>query len=212
MRWTVFLFLLSAFAIADDADLTLPHRTTVAVQLDTRIRTNHARAGDLVAATVVSPVLLHGVVVLPKAAKLRGLVVVVQPHTNGVMSRLIVRFEEAQWAQQTMKLNAFIVHQIIEKRVIVSEVAGDCAPADSQPAMPPRPSRGSLTPWSGCPNGSVGGTTEQQTVLTTPEMKDITVRRSKNPPRTIELVSAKKDIDLPRGTLLELRHLAPPGP
>jgi hypothetical protein len=207
------LIALSVGAAADEpAEVVLPRRTTLAVQLGTNVKTNHAHVGDPVAATLVSAVLLHGVVAVPKAARLMGHVLVVQAHADGVPSRLIVRFEEAQWTGHSVKLNAFIVHQIIEKRVVLSAVEGGCAPPerDTTGVVVPRRSGPSLTPWTGCPEGSVGETAEQKMEFTTPAMKDVTVRRSTDPPHTIELVSAKKNIDLHRGMLLELRHIARP--
>jgi len=204
---------LSIGALADQPpEVLLPHRTVLAVRLDTTVKANRAHVGDAVTATLVSPVLLHGEVVVPMAAKLKGRVLVVQAHAHAVLSRLIVRFDDARWAGQSVKLNAYIAHQIIEKLIVVSEVDRGCAPQerDSVGAGISRGPGSNLASWSGCPEGTIGGRAERNTEFSTPAMKDITVRRPRNPPHTIELVSAKKNIVLHRGVLLELRHLAPP--
>jgi len=209
---TALLIALSIGAVADQpAEVVLPHRTTLAVQLDTNLKTNRTHVDDVVTATLISPVLLHGVIVLPKSAKLSGRVLVVQPHAEGTASRLIVRFDEAKWPGHSVKLNAYIAHQIVDRQTVVSQVDDGCAPAmrDSVTGTVARRG-GSLTPWAGCPEGTVGERAQQQIEFGTPAMKDITVRRSTNPPHTIELVSAKKDIDLHRGTLLELRNIVRP--
>src|SRR5690348_4337166 len=91
------LIALSVSAAADEpAEVVLPRRITLAVRLDTNLKTNRSHAGDPVTATLVSAVLLHGVVVIPTAARLTGRVLVVQVHADDVPSRLIVGFQSAQ--------------------------------------------------------------------------------------------------------------------
>ena len=215
MRYcAVLLVALSAVAAADGpAEIVLPHRTTLTVQLDTNIKTSRAQAGDPVQATLVTPVVLRGVVVIPKGARLNGSVVLARAHADGVSSRLIVRLDEAKWPGGAVKLNAFIARQVIEKRVIVAERDEGCVPGvGTSIGSPPSTPRAITpqTPLGGCPQGTVGQRDEEKTELVTPAMKDISVRRSADFPHAIELFSTKKDIDLPRGMLLELRHLAPP--
>src|SRR5437879_13873875 len=61
--------------LAGSRDTTLPQHTPIHVVLDQPVSADHTKAGDHFAATVAQPVVLDGNTVIPKGARVSGVVV-----------------------------------------------------------------------------------------------------------------------------------------
>jgi hypothetical protein len=166
----------------------LLHGATIAVQLKKTVKADKAIVGDEVDAGTSEPVLMQGRVVIPRGARVVGHVLAVSPYAKEhPESVLRIRFERAEWKQQSVPLNAFIVGQLGVKHK--KHHASDCFPPQSQ----------FLAQRTGDVPCATAG----------PESLDyIFVRNLEDPPGGTQLMSVKQSITLPAGTLIELRHSA----
>src|SRR5512133_118689 len=100
MRTMIVLLLCAIGAAAQQEPPTLPDGAVIAVRLNRDIKVEHVHAGDAVEATLIAPVVSHGVVMVPSNAVVVGHVLAAEGRKNGVASRLLIRFEQVRWRQQ----------------------------------------------------------------------------------------------------------------
>ena len=203
--------------------IDLPDGASIAVRLASNVKANKANAGDEVLAEVIVPVLDHGRIVIPSGAKVIGQVV----SSNGKSKQhpesvLGVRFERAEWKDGTAALQAYIVG-------LLAGVPGKTQRDNCQPGAPRRfrtpPPTYQFQQTQG-PNVLNGvpqpihntDTRLQDPSLATgmpcvvagpPDFSHISVRKLDSPRGATQLISAKKNISLPKGIAVELRQVAP---
>src|ERR1051326_9267361 len=98
---TMIVLLLCAIGVAAQEELpTLPDGAVIAVRLNRGINAQHVHAGDTVEATLIAPVVSHGVVMVPSNAAVVGHVLEAEGRRDGMASRLLIRFEPLRWRQQ----------------------------------------------------------------------------------------------------------------
>ena len=112
------LLLFGLSVAAQDRPPALPEGTTLAVQLSQQVDASKVRAGDIVRAKLLAPVLQGGKVAVPKDAEIIGRVVDSSPLVPISGSRLVLRFEEAHWRKGSMSLHAYIVRQLAWKSTV----------------------------------------------------------------------------------------------
>ncbi len=230
----LFTFSLTALAAPPPA-LKLPDGTTFLVVLKDKVQAQRAHPDDPIRARVQSPVLVQGRVLIPAGATLLGRVTSAVSHrARGAASRLGIRFERAEWKGGSAALNAYIVGQM--KRTVRADEAdpnlaqrcrwqsGNGVFPPGQPGDPFSPAQNPFPPVDDPPGPwmmpSAGNRTttadpaclqlrdRDPVVHDTPVTKGTDLHRLANPPGATELVSQSKNVELQKGTWLELRHSA----
>ncbi len=222
MRAFAIAFLLAvAAAQTPNPTVVLPDGTSIAARLATSLSTRKAHAGDEVQATVAVGVVMAGTVVIPQGAQLFGRVVAAAARSKeNRESMLMVRFERAEWKGGSAALNAFIVGNL---RNLPGRGRNDCFGHRflSQPSAPVTPFYQSQAPnvLNGTPQpthdtrSGVGLTGSPVgpppcAVAGPPDLHHIRVHKVDQPAGATQLISGKKNIDLPAGIIVELRHVA----
>jgi len=225
MRGIAILVLMSVVAFADESPVTaLPPGARLAITFDHSIKAGQQRPGETVSATLVSPVVSHGVILIPKSAKILGHVLVSDARAKNDYSHLIIRFEQARWNGGSVDLNAHIVRQIVAKRVVTNGIGrSDCAPVQRTPPLnraaldqnrdpltrerivPPVPE--DLKPLTCSAAQSAVTTTHDQVVFYSPPLKNMQLRWSSNFTNVTELISREKTIQLKRNIILEIQNV-----
>lgn len=220
MRLVVSILLLSVASFAQTPAVVLPDSTSIAARLDTSLNAKKATAGDNVQATVAVGVVMAGEVVIPQGARLAGKVIAASFRSKqNHQSMLMVRFDRAEWNGGFAQLNAYIVGNL---RNLPGGGRNNCLghqflPQRSVPVTP-------FAPQSQAPN-SLNGVTQPTHDTTSgvgltgspvgpppcavagpPDLHYIRVH--KVDAGATQLVSDKKNIDLPAGIIVELRHVA----
>lgn len=210
------VLLLVALSVAAEDPVSVPTGATLAIRLDQSVDAAHARAGDAVVATLLAPIVAGGVVVVPRNARITGHTLAVEPRRKGADSRLLIRFEKAEWRDQTAALNAYVIRQLATKEVVRRTPADKTCPSvsnfnflqagrrkgdDTQqgqvPAFQAPPCFDTLT--------RTGATkVDDRIVFVSPPLKNMQLEKTQQPPGATEFVSHKKNIELSRGTMLEL--------
>ncbi len=199
----------------------VPGGATLAVRLERTVSAAHAQPGDEVDATLLAPIVAGGVVIVPRNARIVGHAIAVEPRSKGKDSRLLIRFEEAQWRDQTAPLNAYVVRQLATKEVVRRTPADKTCPslsnflqAGRRKGDPSDPTeQGQVRKFEAPPcfdkltNG--GGRDDDRIVFVSPPLKDMQLEKMARPAGATELVSHKKNVELSRGTMLEVRNVAP---
>jgi hypothetical protein len=225
----VLLLLCSMVAtVPDSEELTLSLDTRLAVRLEQSVKTSHSRQGDLVKATLLAPVISHGVVVVPQYAKVVGRVLVSQKRNGQDPSRLVIRFERIEWGRSATSLNAYVLRQLLMRRTVVyGDNSSPCPSMFRSHFQAPR-RRGADPPTVSPPNNTyapcddrlgVSQRTEPERItqraesgrvtFISPPLKDMQLLKAVSPRGATALVSRKKNISLERGTMLEILQTAP---
>ncbi len=167
----------------------LLHGMTMAIELKKTVNAEKARPGDEVEAGTLEPVMLQGRVLIPRGARVTGHVLAVAAYSKDHPESLLrIRFDRASWKQESIDLNAFIVGHLGVKRE--RHHASDCFPASSK----------LLAQRAGELPCAVAGPARLDYIF---------VRNLDDPAGGTQLMSKIKNITLPAGTKLELRHAAP---
>lgn len=216
MRGVAVLLLCAAGMSGQQLETVVPDGTRVAIRLETTLDTAHAHAGDAVEATLLAPIVAGGVVVVPRNARIMGHTLAVEPRRQGNDSRLLIRFEQAQWRDQTASLNAYIVRQLATREVVRKSASdrtcpsisnffqgrrGDATQGSQVPAFQPPPCFDKLTRTS--------PSADDRLVFVSPPLKDMQLEKPVQPPGATAFVSHKKNIELARGTMFELVQVGP---
>ena len=218
----VFLLFAASFAQAQTPTVVLPDATSIAARLDTGLNAKKAHAGDEVLASVAVGVVMSGQVVIPQGARLFGRVVAASGRSKeNRQSMLMVRFDRAEWKGGSAALNAYVVGNL---KNLPGGGRNDCLhrflPQRSVPVTPfaeqsqnPNSLNGVTQPThdTGAALGPSAGRVGPPpcAVAGPPDLHHIRVHKLAQPPGAIQLVSDKKNIDLPAGIVVELRHVAP---
>lgn len=224
------LLLIAALAAGSQQPDTLALRSgaSIAVQIRRTVKADKARIGDEVLTEVTVPVLQDGRVVIPKGARVVGQVTAASAHTKAhPESVLAVRFERAQWKQGSVALNAFIVRPLSlpqPKKKVVQYDRMNCIPVmrllpqqqsgqtggppvnPPNTGPPPQPIHGVQPP---CMPGGGREVDSPEPVPGLPKLESVFVRTLDNPLGPTELTSNTKNVTLPSGLIVELRHIAP---
>ena len=217
---TLFLVAFCAIgAAAQDPTISLPEGATFAVRLEKSISAARAHPGETVETTLLAPVLSRGIVLIPKNARILGRAVAVEPRRNGGASRLLIRFDQVRWNDEVVGINAYIVRQLATRRTVRKSNGDSTCPAAAgfqsrrrvapvdQIAVPQLP-RPSVPPCYDRVTRGVSST-DERIVFVSPPLKNMQLQRVREPRGATELVSSKKNVELGRGTMLELRQAEP---
>ncbi len=227
--------LLCAGVARGQSPTELPDGTTMVVQLEQSIRADRAKIGDIVRAKLLAPVLLNGAVAVPEGANIFGVILEAAPLSSDKPSRLSIRFQQAQWRDGNVALNAYLTRHLLMKRTYGSHSREFCLPVErllpSQPfthttnqqsgsqsqqkspppAPPPVPDvRYPPSYLDDACHSPTGASREDASrlVFTTPRTSDIALHKLEKPSGATLLESKKKTIALGKGMLWEIRHVA----
>ena len=224
MRALAIAFIVTVAAVAQTPNPTvvLPDGTSIAARLDSSLSTKKAQAGDEARASVAVGVVMGGEVVIPQGARLFGRVMAAAARSKEKrQSMLMVRFHRAEWSGGAAMLNAFIVGNL---RNLPGGGRNDCFGHRflSQPSARVNPfAEQSQAPnvLNGTPQPThdTGGSLSVGNpmgpapcaVAGPPDLHHIRVHKLDQPAGATQLISDKKNIDLPAGIIVELRHIAP---
>jgi hypothetical protein len=220
MRTFILLAFCAIGACAQDSTISLSEGATLAVRLDRAVSAAHAHPGDPVEATLLAPVLARGIVLIPTNAKITGHALAVEGRRNGGPSRLLIRFEEARWGGEAVTLNAYIVRQLATRRTVrkantdtaCPEASGFQAPRRRGTALDPTtlPQVPKFEPPPCYDRVTRGiGAVDERIVFVSPPLKNMQLQRVSQPRGATALVSNKKNVELARGIMLELRQAEP---
>ena len=93
--------------IAKFREYIVPNGTALAVNLETSVDSQTSHARDAVTATLINPVRVHGVEVLPAGSVLRGVITSVEPARDVKgHARLAVRFDSLSAHNETYQISA----------------------------------------------------------------------------------------------------------
>jgi hypothetical protein len=220
----MFALLLAVSATAQSAStIQLADGASIAVRLVSNLKANKANAGDEVLAEIIVPVLDRGRIAIPGGAKVIGHVVASNGRSKqNPESVLGVRFERAEWQGGTAPLQAYIVG-------LLAGVPGKSQRDNCFPAAPRRFAPGpSISQFQAQDRNTLNGvpqpthdrssTAQRDPSLATgmpcinagpPDFSYISVRKLETPRGATQLVSDKKNINLPKGISVELRQVAP---
>lgn len=219
-----FALLLSPQGLAfNDGPPPLPNNTTIAVEMKHDVSAERARPGDRFEAKVLIPVLAQGEIVLPKGALVLGRVIAVKAHTKSDPgSRLRVQFYAAVSTSRE-----FSLHGQVDRVIVVSHEPAPglrpcypivrLLPQQSGTVVVEKPSESSQAlryprrdgiDANAAPCYSDGRNFPPTPArLNTSPLKDTALQRSSS--GITEFTSEKRNVVLKRGTMLEVRNLAP---
>ena len=224
------VLVLAAVSFAAEDAVTVPTGATLAIRLERSISATHIHPGDEVEATLLAPIVAGGVVVVPRNARIVGHAIAVEPRSKRNDSRLLIRFEQAQWRDQSAPLNAYVVRQLATREVVQRRPADSTCPSISN-LLPSAPLFGE--PWwlqvgrrKGDDSAQTqvpkfeappcfdklttgAGKVDDRMVFTSPPLKDMQLEKLAQPAGATEFVSHKKNIELARGTMFELVQAGP---
>lgn len=223
-RAMVLTLAISAMAQSVAPGVVLPDGKSIAARLDTSLNASKATAGEEVLATVAVGVVEGGEIVIPQGARLSGKVIAATARSKGNRrSMLMVRFDRAEWKTGSAALNAYIVGNLKNLpgagrdncvghfgRHFVSQ--GTAVPVNPfrEQSQNPNSLNGVTQPAheigaGGAPTTSVGG--PPCAVAGPPDLHYISVHKLNE--GGTQLISDKKNIALPAGIIVELRHVSP---
>ena len=224
MRILLALALCAVTAVAQTDVVSLPQGSTFAVRLKHTVKSSQAHAGDTVEATLLAPVVHSGAVIIPREAAVIGTVLYAEPLSKGRLSRLVIRFDEARFQRHTVALSGFIVRQLALKRTMTSRDRATCgtiynpppnrrsgaAGDGAGPIAPPRSvwATADRVDSGGIPCGMRSDKDKVATVtFVAPPLKDMVLQKLLQPAGGTEIVSSKRNVELSRGTLFEVRQV-----
>lgn len=173
--------------------------------LNKAIQAEKIRLGDPVHLKLDEPVLVGRGIVMPQGTQLTGHVTAARALEGERGSQLGILVESAEWKRHTVPLHAFI-SGLITVRQISRESDPRCEPGGN-PLGSLTTKRGSAfsepTGWEcngGWPGTEVSSITERGT-----DRKELRLRRNQD--ESTFLLSHKKNVHLPGGTLLMLKNV-----
>jgi hypothetical protein len=186
---------------ASGATATLPPGVRFPAQMITHLDARKAKVGDEVKLEVTANLRgPGGAVVLPQGAKLIGTVTAVSPRVSGEgESTLSFLVERAEWRGGSMALHA-VPSAISAPKMMASRGYGAGSDAGNRP--PEDTTRGG--------GRSGGGSTDSMSMIAAAigsELKGDEVRETGDPKTTTAIVSSKREISLPTGTVVTLRQI-----
>lgn len=156
-RWRVTRIAIVALSVCapvfaqERAGVVVPEGASLAIQLETSVRTDRAKTGDAVRAQLVAPVLMRGKVAIPAGAKITGVVLETQRLALDKPSRLSLRFDRIEWKNGSAALSAYVTRQLVIKRTYEYQSRAFCPPVErmlapqqtrttppQQPSTPPQ--------------------------------------------------------------------------
>ena len=228
MRTLIMLALCAATALAQQ-ETTLPVGTSLAVKLNRTVKAGRVQAGEVVEATLLAPVVEGGTIAIPKDAVITGRVLYAEALSRERLSRLVILFDQARWQERSLALNGYITRQLRVKRSIASRDRAPCGTVYTPPpsrrvrgggsegGVSSSPSEQRNSGWSGndrlagdelpCSMRSESDIGSRVTFVA-PPLKDMVLQKLLKPSGGTEIVSDKKNVELSRGTMLELRNVA----